>query len=559
MLINKDLIKPKILYFLFLSIVSSLIMYLNMFLMQRGINEFELGLIDTVGYIVGFLMRPVCGAVADRYQAYRPVLLALMLLSAAGFDGMLLLPQPLQAAAYNETFSIVNASYNDTGYASLCLATDSMTNNSYYQAPISLCNCKSASKDRLDRGTITRLNFLGSESDKQCILYEPASYNYSAKFVSNNSKLICKACQLTNSSSKAKSNWNVNFLLALVLKTIGLAGYSPLLCLLDAVTFSLLGPKPSDYGWTRMYGSFGIFITALLTGFALYGYSMAWSFRTDYTASFILATVLLAVAAAVTVTLKVPTSTRTLNPLKALPLMCLSWRIGIFYILVLLSGAAFGIFESFLAVMLRTMFDPPLYFFGIMFAVQVLVEAPLFALSGCIVSRIGEPACFVIGFLAFALRFLLTSLVPNCWLLLPVNCLHGLSFGLMFPAMLVFAAKQAPEGWQGTVQGLVSGLYFGVGQALGVPAAGALIHIHGNRPTLRIWSGASLAFGAVAACHMVAMRIWPDQQPSAMSPITEVKGDDVEDKTPAVAGPGDQLLEPTVEMGPIDDANDKLV
>jgi hypothetical protein len=55
------------------------------------------------------------------------------------------------------------------------------------------------------------------------------------------------------------------------------------------------------------------------------------------------------------------------------------------------------------------------------------------------------------------------TMVTNAWFVLPIELLHGLTFGLMWAAATSYGSIITPPGMSGTIQGLISGVHFGFG------------------------------------------------------------------------------------------------
>ena len=92
-----------------------------------------------------------------------------------------------------------------------------------------------------------------------------------------------------------------------------------------------------------------------------------------------------------------------------------------------------------------------------------MFQVPLLFASGVIIKRVGAVPCLYLAMLAVALRFLGYSLLSNPWVVLVIEPLHGVTFGIMWAAASTYAAMIAPPGMSATIQGLVSGVHFGIG------------------------------------------------------------------------------------------------
>lgn len=120
---------------------------------------------------------------------------------------------------------------------------------------------------------------------------------------------------------------------------------------------------------------------------------------------------------------------------------------------------------------------------GISLAVTCVSETIVFYFAERIKSTLGTWGCLNLIFLAFILRLAAYSAlprVPTLWLVLPVELLHGFTFGLAWSVGTGYFAAIAPKGTEATFQSFFQGAYFGarVGAA---SDAGGLLSCRSNR------------------------------------------------------------------------------
>lgn len=90
---------------------------------------------------------------------------------------------------------------------------------------------------------------------------------------------------------------------------------------------------------------------------------------------------------------------------------------------------------------------------GIAMATQCLLgELPFFFLSSWILKRIGHVNAMSLILAVLGVRFILYSIIKNPWLVLPVEVLNGITFGLGYASMASYACIIAPPGTSTTVQ-----------------------------------------------------------------------------------------------------------
>lgn len=67
---------------------------------------------------------------------------------------------------------------------------------------------------------------------------------------------------------------------------------------------------------------------------------------------------------------------------------------------------------------------------------------------------------------AFGVRFVSYHFLTNPWWILPIEVLNGVSFGLFYATMTTYANALTPPGLEGTMQGIVSAAFEGIGKVL---------------------------------------------------------------------------------------------
>jgi MFS family permease len=98
-----------------------------------------------------------------------------------------------------------------------------------------------------------------------------------------------------------------------------------------------------------------------------------------------------------------------------------------------------------------------------------VAEVPVFHFSGAIIKRIGLTNSAALVLVAFVVRLSAYSTMgtwPTLWLVLLVEPLHGLTFGLAWATGTAFAKAAAPRGLEATMQSAFASSYFGLGAAL---------------------------------------------------------------------------------------------
>lgn len=126
-------------------------------------------------------------------------------------------------------------------------------------------------------------------------------------------------------------------------------------------------------------------------------------------------------------------------------------------------GTAWGYIESFLFWLIQDLGGSK-SLMGITITVGGIFGIPLLILSGPIIDKIGHANVLVVGMVFYGVRLLGYSLIYNPWLCLIFEAMESVTTGLAFTAAVTYAAKLSTTSTDTSIQGLLGGLYFGVGE-----------------------------------------------------------------------------------------------
>ncbi|KAH3758520.1 MFS transporter [Pelomyxa schiedti] len=104
---------------------------------------------------------------------------------------------------------------------------------------------------------------------------------------------------------------------------------------------------------------------------------------------------------------------------------------------------------------------------GVMIAMSIMSEVPVFYFSPQLISRLGYDKMIIIAHGAVIIRLLAYTLIGTATLALGIQLLHGLTFACMWAAAVVHANALAPPGQEATLQGLLTASFTGLGSATG--------------------------------------------------------------------------------------------
>ncbi|CAA9570578.1 MAG: hypothetical protein AVDCRST_MAG87-2366 [uncultured Thermomicrobiales bacterium] len=184
--------------------------------------------------------------------------------------------------------------------------------------------------------------------------------------------------------------------------------------------------------------------------------------------------------------------------------------LGIAYLMS--SGAA--VMYVFLGIHIEDL-DGTTSLVGPAFAISAASELPIVAFGGWFLSRIGAPRLIALALLVYAVRFAAFSVVPAGIWILPVQALHGLSYGAFLMASVTLAHRLAGRDQAATAQGLLTAMSFGFGSITGSLVGGALLEPIG---TVGLFRGAAVLMLLTLAVLAAGIRLVGLDQPRPAAP-----------------------------------------
>jgi len=118
---------------------------------------------------------------------------------------------------------------------------------------------------------------------------------------------------------------------------------------------------------------------------------------------------------------------------------------------------------------------------GLSVVVTVLFEVPIFAYASPLLKRFGAPRLLVIAAFAYVTRVVGYTFVPNKWLVLALEPLHGVTFACLTSARVEYVAAVTPDGLEATGQ-IIMGTMTSLGGSLVGSAVGGFVEeTYGSR------------------------------------------------------------------------------
>ncbi len=121
----------------------------------------------------------------------------------------------------------------------------------------------------------------------------------------------------------------------------------------------------------------------------------------------------------------------------------------------------------------------PLGVLGVIYSVGGLSELPLFFASGRLITRFGAERMLLVASGVFLLRWLVLMFGPPTWVLVCLQALHGLSFGIALAAGISVASRVSDETNRATAQTVYSAVNTGLAAIVGSMSGGLVLEAYG--------------------------------------------------------------------------------
>lgn len=240
--------------------------------------------------------------------------------------------------------------------------------------------------------------------------------------------------------------------------------FAPVISLVDAVAYDTLGEKRGNWGRQRMWGTIGFASFAITSTFIMDMLSKRNPGKDiDYSVSFYIFIGLFVISAIIACLLQISESLQCRQMFKNMTKLFRYPEIIVFMLIVTFFGLFNSVTEAFLFWYLQDLGSTQLIL-GLCLVCNCLFEVVMLFCAGKIINCIGHIPCLYIGLFAWFIRFLSYSFLTNVWLVLPIELLHCLCFGLMYAAASAYGTIISPKGMTATIQGLIGGFYFGFGK-----------------------------------------------------------------------------------------------
>ncbi|TMW60716.1 hypothetical protein Poli38472_000758 [Pythium oligandrum] len=316
-----------------------------------------------------------------------------------------------------------------------------------------------------------------------CSIVGPVVWGAAADLL-HNQKLVHIVCLVSAALLMFMLQYVESFELMCLMFFLANFQTQPTWSLLDQVAMEMLDSVGGDYGKQRLYGAIGYGIGGYMSGVIAGAVGIKWCFNM---------VVALSVVSLYILVRHIPSTKRSQTDVDfwgSLKHILQLRDVLTLFVLVLVIGIMAQLIDSFLFLYLFNLAGNNSNLVGIVIAVETTSELPLFFHANKIIDRLGTPKVIFLGIMAYCIRLMTYTMLYNPWLVLPVEILHGVTFGLVWAAFTNYVYQSAPQGTEGTMIGLLAAVQKGVGGGAGTLAGGFIYQEFGPRV---MW-GSALVF-----------------------------------------------------------------
>lgn len=453
--VDNNLFVYKVFYFFYFAAIGSLVPYLSLYFKHSVLLPAHfVGIIVGVRPLCLFISAPIQGLIADKYDKVKSILLVALFGFIVSHLAVSIVP-PVSLSCLSEVNEKLNLTMNGSTIHENMTKTQSkihkITEEHDHLHPRQLGN---------------------TEMWQQAWLFD----------------------LYRQIDPKTYKDSQVTFIVVLAITVLGELIGATSNTLADVATFQNLENRPQEYGKQRLWGEAGWGLTAFITGVIV---SQQYRKKNDicpdevfdiYRPFFYVYGALMAVAIFVATRFKFHSGDKHQGERSAL-VKGLQIFTHVEYILfgaiAIFLGMSHGTADSFLYMHLVERGANPSLFSALV-GIQCISNITLYYGSVYFIKSVGQMRMICVGLLVYALRFYYFSAIEDPWLVLPIEFLRGMCNALVWSALATYVGTPPRIG--ATLQGLLHGMYFGLGKGMGQIVGGILIHQYGTDPFFRYFA-----------------------------------------------------------------------
>ncbi|XP_072019015.1 major facilitator superfamily domain-containing protein 6-A-like [Amphiura filiformis] len=282
-----------------------------------------------------------------------------------------------------------------------------------------------------------------------------------------------------------KINFIITFWVMLTLKIIERSFKGPFYTIMDSSTQKLVQEHGGEFGRQRLWGAVAWGIWSPIAGLTIDSFKPTATLSNKYTPIFIMLVTFLLLCIIPVLMIKLPVHERPQSMSRHMFSLFLKPLFLMFLITTFVCGMILGIISAYLFIFLQDELNSPHYLMGLTLTLTCVAEVPVMFYAKKIIALLGYVNAMNLVLFTWGLRCFLYSTLQSAFWVLPVELLHGITFGLYYPAYTSFINWISPDGMQTSVQALCNGIYMGLGIGAGMLCGGFVYDTYGGRNLFR--------------------------------------------------------------------------
>ncbi|CAL1300368.1 unnamed protein product [Larinioides sclopetarius] len=557
--IDKEMLRFKIHFFLYLGALAAAIPFIVVFAKERvGIAASSLGAVLTAQMFLFIFTKPLIGYIADYFNKLKAIICVLTVLNGLCYFLLLTIPKHNHEVFMNSTYLIdelvnkcdagQNFTQNEAKFSFLKISNKNFTGDQSKNKTWSLCCIDNKFRDTLDK-SITENKSSGNRlHDCNDIIKSNKQASQQCFSQSNFSNLSnCEDCSVLRNFSSVcvelirSKNIECNVTDEFSLIILSNQNLNKILLSCDGYNVSENHPvvfkqrTVGDFQTIRFWAFAILFSTSSICANAIFTLSdtaccesiqktgadfgkqrvwgsIGWGILApvaglinDYTQDFLESWILMAVMLLVFLwnisKLDLVKPHFSQNILRDVGTVLKSKEFLIFEMVILLNGMGAGMIWFYLMWFLKSIGGSD-FLCGLSIAVQCFGGAlPFMFFSGWIIQKFGHYQVLCASLLAYVIRFLWYSYLQNPWWVLPVEIFHGITYGLYYTVIASYGKLSAKPGTEATTQSILFSTHEGLGEGIGCILAGISFDYYGGHQTFFI-SAIFCASGFIASIFL---------------------------------------------------------
>lgn len=504
----------KAFYASFYVAVGALFPYLPVYFKQLKLSSRQNGILIGIRPLIQFCVTPVWGACADKFCKSKVILLLSVLGWLVSNFLLLLVPvnnDPKLCEFYNENYEDGSSPQRNSSIIyKHFISHEHATKQGFFSRvspyldttvpfyPITLGDFHDVyitTSENYDK-TINGMTAQGHRHEKPeavIITSQPSnqqSFQDSLSGIDHNNKYV--------------SFNSTQFIYLLSVTVIGTIIAAPAQALADTATLQNLHGETHKYGRVRLWGSLGWGVGGFSVGAAVSTNNQknyCGEVVIDYSPCFYVYGAAMGVAFLCATQFQFDQSldhpdvsdagnSKNDNIIKGL-MVFRSVQFCIVIFIALFCGSATGFIETFLFWYLHELGGGQLLF-SVINGLNCAAEVCIFFVTDKLLSFLGHINVIYLALFCYSLRFIYFYFIQSPWAVLPAELLQGITTAALWSSCVSYVGLH--PGASNTVQGILNGVYMGLGFASGGFMGGLLVHVTGMKVSFLLYSLASLCF-----------------------------------------------------------------